>query len=161
MALLPSGPVRGTDNSAWLRGRRLNGKCIKLRRVRGRARKEKMESRPTRTPFDPLLIRSKAPKKKNTIGWNLLCLNYGDTWSIEMARIVTMLASRLGYLQNAERLWSLVFRVNQVPFRVVITGKRTWNLIFSHFPNPNHQTSESFDTLHSAFGVLHNLYPCR
>ena len=65
MALLPSGPVRGTDNSAWLRGRRLNGKCIKLRRVRGRARKEKMESRPTRTPFDPLLIRSKAPKKKH------------------------------------------------------------------------------------------------
>ena len=59
MALLPSSPVLGTNDSAWLRGRRLNGKCI-LRRMRGRARKEEMERRPTRILFDPLLIRSKA-----------------------------------------------------------------------------------------------------
>ena len=63
MALLPSDPVRGTDNSAWLRGRRLNGKCI-LRRVRGRARVEKREHRPTRTLFDPL----KSVKKTRLVG---------------------------------------------------------------------------------------------
>jgi len=38
---------------------------VYLRRVRGRERKEKIERRPTRTLFDPLLLPSKAGKKKH------------------------------------------------------------------------------------------------